>query len=328
MKIKLLLFILTLSALLVAALLTGIPQNTYKYITFQIFYKKIVQFEMIDDYTSQYNLLLPSDKEKIALNRFVNDNSGQSKLYSINFIDHSIKVVGNIGIVDRTMVLCMKKICTGDYRLSIEETKQYVYENGKWYLSLDTDAKLCSRLDPYDMPDEFNRAISLIIQREKQGTEIDNFMGMAFGIIKNCLHIQYAKSEGDMSGSEGYFAYSNLSSKDDLLIFVSPKYRIKDDLLTAILLSHEIAHAFSYVMNNNKSCYEQEAGAFLVQWNFLTLLNDEEKKSLESRYNLSEDVHSTFISFLEIVNQKGNSFYEKALNYVKNNEYYIKQCNN
>jgi hypothetical protein len=176
------------------------------------------------------------------------------------------------------------------------------------------------------MPEEFSRALSLIIQREGGGDENNRLLADSFKLIKNCLNIQYAQTESDMYGAEGYFTFSKNSMKENLLIFVSPKYQAKDDLLTAILLSHEISHALFFVGNYQFTCFENEAHAFENQYAFMLLLNASEKESLVARTQSYGDVYDTLYTIQQIINQKGNTWNEQALNYVKKDKYYIQQC--
>lgn len=314
--------------LVILAFSTGVTQNIYKQVTLRLFYSQLTQNIKNDDLTSQYGLLLPSDKAKISLNDWIEENAIQIKPYSRDFIVHSIQIVGNNGFVERTLIICLSQSCIGDDRLEDKAVKRYVFADGKWYIPLENTATLCQRTEPYPIPEEFKRALSLIVQREEQGPEDARMWAQSLKEIQNCLHIKYAESVLDMGDAEGYFTFSKNSSNDNLLIVVSPKYQIKDDLLTTILLSHEISHAMFFVGKLPYTCYENEAHAYTNQWAFMLLLNMEEKQSLVSRSKLQPtgDVYSIMYQLQQIQNQRGSSWYEQALNYVKSNDFYIKQC--
>ena len=155
-------------------------------------------------------------------------------------------------------------------------------------------AFLCSRTEPYIIPEEFNRARSLVIQRFQQSNASDlKTMALKLQSINNCLNIQYAVSDSQMGGAEGFFALSSTSTPDNLQIFVSPKYQANDDLLTALLLSHEMVHAIIKAAgtNNTMSCFENEAYAFAYELSFLQALNAEEKNSLTQRYYSNSSIN-------------------------------------
>ena len=130
--------------------------------------------------------------------------------------------------------------------------------------------------------------------------------------------------------------FSENSTPDRLRIYVSPRYQVKDDLLTAILLSHEFAHALVFAgeftnqlpSNLRVSCYENEASAFLSQMQFLVTLNDEEKLSIISRSytGYSQEAISVVNLIVALNTSPGSDGYQKALNYVKNSPFYQKQC--
>lgn len=187
---------------------------------------------------------------------------------------------------------------------------------------------LCTRTTPYDNPPEFQRAVSLIIQRFKNGPQQTIAFADSIDKIKNCLDIKYASSENEITGADGEFVFSNESTSEDLKILISPKYQTADDLLTAMLLSHELTHALFFANGNSNSisCFENEAWAFTYEQAFLILLNAEEKKSLVARVYNSDNVRSTAAQIVSIDNQAGNNGYEQALNYVKNDPDYIKEC--
>lgn len=187
----------------------------------------------------------------------------------------------------------------------------------------------CSRNEPYSMPEEFNRALSLIIQRLSQYSNPSlKQIGTQVKTIRNCLNIQYSTSESEMNNMEGYFIFNKSSSNDNLQIFVSPKYLTKDDLLTALLLQHEITHAtfraYGLDQGTRESCYEDEARALTYQVLLLGAFNQEERDSLTQRTKTSKDVASFFNNLNEPYKSK---FSEKSfLQYVKSIPEYQTQC--
>lgn len=197
--------------------------------------------------------------------------------------------------------------------------------------------QICSRKEPYSIPPEFDRAISLILQRYEQTNVSPGFArAITIKTIRNCLDIQYATSDDELQDAEGVFAFTETGTKDRLQILVSPRYQAKDDLLTATLLSHELAHASLYAFDKDKefSCFENEADAFREQLGFISTLNYEEIASLTYRYNnrSSPEAVAVIELLLNVRNQppyeppSEETAYKKALNYVKTHPFYQKLC--
>lgn len=293
-------------------------------------YSKLTQYEKNSDYTSLYEFLTPIERYSITLNDYVRERNSYPKIYDLKYTVISIEVYNDIGVVDRIVSYCKIENCTDAERISSKNKKQYFYINEKWYHNLD-DNLYCNRFEKYSMPEEFDRAVSLIIQRMKQSVYVfGNQTAKDITDIYKCLDIQYAQSDDEMHGAEGLFMFSSNSTADRLQIFVSPRYQIKDDLLTAILLSHEITHAYLFATGTDKviSCYENEATAFSSQMRFLGTLNMEEISSITYRYNnrSSQEVMSVVNLIVSLGSSYGTDGYQKALNYVENNPFYQKQC--
>lgn len=296
-------------------------------------YNQIIKYEKNYDYAALYDYLTPTEKALRTRTEYMQyRNNG--KAYNIKVVVNSITVHENIGVVDITGSSCgIVENCANSERTSYRSRRQFLYINERWYHDLD-DNLYCGRFEKYSMPEEFNRAVSLIIQRMIQS---GNNTAKSITNIHNCLDIQYAQSDEEMHGAEGVFMFSTNSTPDRLQIFVSPRYQAKDDLLTAVLLSHEFAHALVFAgeftnqlpLNLRVSCYENEASAFISQMQFLTTLNEEEKLSIISRSytGYSQEAMSVINLIVALGNSPGDDPYQKALNYVKNSPFYQKQCN-
>jgi|GEM_PF-2249865 len=161
---------------------------------------------------------------------------------------------------------------------------KWKYNNSHWYYTV--EQTFCSRLKPYPKPPEFERALSLVLQRQL------NYEGSLVDLSSlNCLDIQY--SDLSTVGAEGVFHFAeSFSSPERLLIQVDHSYRNYDDLLTASLLAHELTHMTQFIDEyyNGKSitCFEAEEKAFRDQISFLTKLNEEERSSLINRVTTNE----------------------------------------
>lgn len=242
---------------------------------------------------------------------------------------NNIIIDGNIGFVDRTTNVCTDSTCNQVVPSSFYRGwKMYVYENSRWYVSKETS---CPRTKPYEMEPEFSRALNLVTQRYTDRVNDPQFLGL-FKEIMNCVDVKYAVNDSDMSGAEGLFSFQAGQSNEKLLIFVSPRYKAQDDLVTAILLVHEFTHAMNYVVgyaiDKPYDCFEDEAMAFQAEQYFLLSLNQEEVKSVLARLanNPSTELRDIAYTIQAIDNSKGATTKEKALNYVKSQPYYQKQC--
>ena len=146
----------------------------------------------------------------------------------------------------------------------------------------------CKRSTPYKIPNEFNRSLDLISQRMGIDSTAQGSTWQSVFNYRNCLDIEY--SNNDDKNTEAYFlkpTLNNAKNLQDLKIMVNPSYKQFDDLTLAFLLSHEIIHAGQFVnevtFKTKLGCYESEANAFTAQQSFLTLLNQEEQRSIFTR---------------------------------------------
>jgi hypothetical protein len=150
--------------------------------------------------------------------------------------------------------------------------------------------------------------------------------------MMNCVKIAYAPSENEMDGAEGVFRFIPGQSPEYMTIFVSPRYKSKDDILTATLLSHELMHTYNYVIGlfngEETGCFEDEAEAFSAQNAFIMTLNSEEKQSLVARFAQggSPELQGIIQAYTQIPRMRGATYQEKAMNFVKSNPGYQQQC--
>lgn len=208
---------------------------------------------------------------------------------------------------------------------------------GCWIISIlfggylfirDASSPECKRATPYTMPKEFTRALDLISQRmgidERAGGTV---FQSAFNYL-NCLDIQYLPS--DSKETEGYFIKEEGSNLQDLKINVNPSYKNFDDLTLATLLSHELIHAGQHinevVLKTKLGCYESEAQAFVSQAQFMSQLNDEERRSIYARLRENIDKNPAFTVFL-LTDQRVSEAYSACQRLQKENNLNQNQFN-
>lgn len=205
-----------------------------------------------------------------------------------------------------------------DQQSTSNENETILVKNGNAY---------CDKDLPYSMAPEFDRVLSLINQRFTKNSGLEPLSNIVL-VTRNCINIQY-RPDSEMSDAEGIFTFSDTSTRNNLQIFVSNRYKSTDDLLTATLLVHELSHAFHYALNKGYSCYGDEARAFANQYIFLSnALNSEEKQSLISRYNNnpSPEVKNMMNLVLTINSYSGNTINQQAENMVRESKYYQEEC--
>lgn len=277
-----------------------------------------------------YDEFLPlTIKNKISKNKYlsgIKSDTPKQHLITVN----SITVKDNIGYIDRTLTECTDENCSNKIHKRVY--KKWEFKEGNWY---PVGEEYCTRDTPYNTPPEFERAISLFKQRSDQKGGPHDWQWL------NCVDIQYAS----IPDAEGYFTFDQNSTPDRLTIFVDNSYKIKDDLLTTFLLSHEFNHAYNYVYNRaegiTQPCYDAEIVAFTAQLNFLLSFNIEEMKSLSSRlYSESRDANSPLQTANELAkyvvvanNQCGQDYscqnnlvLAQISQMVKSNPFYQKEC--
>jgi hypothetical protein len=232
-------------------------------------------------------------------------------------------------------------------------------------VSPEVSAAKCTRTTPYAMPAEFQRALSLIEQRYSQSLSkhpewtlplksYDNLSEEDHGYInksplyyplspiygetsalmslRNCLDVQYARTNTELDGAEAYFSFSDASNDTDLKITVSQKYAAKNDIITAILLSHEVHHAFQYAYNKlpitKQSCIANEQRAFYNELTFLWSITPDELETVGTQIYLHKTPEMG--SLLSLINYAGKSDmgvkFGKMKSYVETNPAYIKEC--
>ncbi len=190
---------------------------------------------------------------------------------------------------------------------------------------------VCGRPEPYPMREEFARALSLAIQRFGQSRfPEDQARARELRLIRNCVEITYNAAMTDQLGAHGVFSFDQTSSKERLQIAVSPTYALSDDLLTAVLLVHELNHAVYHANGLDKlvSCFQNEAEAFLAAADFLTTLTPEEIASLESRANANSRGRAAqeLDVLIAMKRSPGATPRERALAFVQAQPGYQQQC--
>lgn len=296
---------------------------------------------LLDDknYSEVYNYYSSSIKNKGSLEDYIKSAKDSSNIGKQKVTINKIVIKDNIGYIDRNNTVCEDNNCNS--RKELRGYKKWIFEDGNWYYS--PPDPLCIRETAYEMPSEFNRAISLITQRLTDWYKRTNYENYDFSYF-NCLDIQY----GDTESAEGLFTFDETGSTiDKLRIVIDKSYVNSDDLLTALLLAHETTHARIYldkIMKGTKvSCVEEETYAFNSQLLLGNLFNSEERESLNKRLQkgyqninnqlkINWDLITLMYQAEDLCNTNviDNCAMEKVIplieKMVRSNPYYQKQC--
>lgn len=206
--------------------------------------------------------------------------------------------------------------------------------------------EICSRESPYSLEPRFQRALSLIGERTdfNSGKAKSIMVGIFYPSIKNCLDVSYCP-ENQMQGAEGLFYFSEkISSKDKYKICVSNNYVQEDDLLTSVVLVHEITHAIQLAVEKaggrtmEVDCFDLEAEAFSEEVYYATSLTQGELESLLTRTDLHGTQSPQVADLRNVVTRsvkllRGDDIVSwipavraDMKKYVSSNPYYQKQC--
>jgi len=308
--------------------------------------KKFEKFaEVVQNHDDAYfydNILSKSEK-KVSREQFLIDASKragqqQGTVKTIQTAD-KITIDGDVGYVLVDGINCKDVAC--DQKTEWHVYRKWVYEDNVWHITITNDHPYCIRDNPYPMPPEFSRALSLIKQRLTQKYGTGKYWNDS---LINCVEIQYSNLGND---TEGLFTFdSNNSSPEKLSILVDRSFQAKDDILTAYLLDHEMDHVNNYYLkyfNNMKiSCYDDEIYAFESQLVFIGSLNSGELDSLVSRIYLMNTNDPTLSSIKLMANDFSgnaisrcgrnastcytNTMNDQISNMVMSSPYYQKQC--
>lgn len=162
-----------------------------------------------------------------------------------------------------------------------------------------TKAVSCTRTTRLENISSFDRALSLIHERYsiwEQGNP-KNFGTYHFFPSKliNCVKI-IENDVKNSKGVEGYFVFNDSSIEANYFpIYVDKDYGETDNLITALLLVHEITHVRQYLdlLNGgeNFSCIDKETEAFDAAFNFARWQYGESEKTLNLRLEYDENLH-------------------------------------
>jgi len=160
---------------------------------------------------------------------------------------------------------------------------------------------ICTRTERLENRPQYDRALSLIQQRIQESIELDKGTEdeTAFNNyppqLVNCIYIEEEDLSG-MPGVEGYFTFdSNKIQNNYFPITVDKNYKEADDVVTALLIAHEMEHVQQFLkgtpVSTRNDCLRAEADAFVAQWMLFHNLSLEEKESVNARIERDSSLH-------------------------------------
>jgi hypothetical protein len=115
--------------------------------------------------------------------------------------------------------------------------------------------------------------------------------------LTNCIKVNETNVREEL-GAEGYFTFNGEEIKENFYpIYVDENYDKSGDVLTSLLLVHEITHVRQYIETlngiNNLSCIDMEVEAFDAAMRFYNSLNfdGEDRKSIDLRLKFDDELH-------------------------------------
>jgi len=142
----------------------------------------------------------------------------------------------------------------------------------------------CTRTTRLDNDPLFDRALSVIAEKTQFERTLDMFPYFPASLV-NCIKVNMSNVH-TQNGAEGYFIFNDKDIKQNYFpITIDDSYAETDDLITAILLTHEITHVQQYIDQVNGkeplSCIDKETKAFHAQDQIMGDFNEEERKSVD-----------------------------------------------
>lgn len=165
---------------------------------------------------------------------------------------------------------------------------------------------VCTRLARYENKPRYDRALSLIqdriIEHVRFETDATKFIYFNPKIV-NCIKVIEVQTEENI---EGYFKQDIAGITENYYpVYVNQNYQYADDLVTALLLSHELTHVQQYYDSKDSGirnkCIADEVNAFIAQLEFYGTFNIEENSSIYSRINDPENPVHTQLRLLDVM---------------------------
>lgn len=109
-----------------------VDQTEVKKKTLESFYQGLTEAESKEDFEKLYSTVNPENKKWFTIEDMTLIYKG-GKPASIEYVVHGMTVSGDSGSVDRTVITCATKECTGEDKKEQRGIKEFVYINDQWY---------------------------------------------------------------------------------------------------------------------------------------------------------------------------------------------------
>jgi len=99
----------------------------------QDFFRGLTEAESKDDWEKLYATVNPSDKKWLSIEDMtLLYKKDKYSIVSTEVVVHGISVSGDTGYVDKTIIACKTKECTGENKLERRHNDEFVYIDGQW----------------------------------------------------------------------------------------------------------------------------------------------------------------------------------------------------
>jgi len=188
----------------------------------------------------------------------------------------------------------------------------------------------CLRTERLNNSPQFDRPLSLIQQRIQESIERDKTTSWKSAFLEfppnlvNCIYVKEEVIDSD-SGIEGYFTFNGEDVKSNYFpITVDKKYKDADDVVTALLITHEMEHVQQFLnktpMDTRNECLKAEAEAFIAQWSLFGSLSIEEMTSINARIEYNDFLHPQ-LQMIERIRELSSEYAIPACGFME------KKCN-
>lgn len=97
-------------------------------------FRELTEAESKDNWQKLYTVVNPSDKKWFTIEDMtLQYKKDKHSIVSTEVIAHGVSVSGDVGSVDKTIIKCKTKECTGENKLEKRNNDQFVYVDGQWY---------------------------------------------------------------------------------------------------------------------------------------------------------------------------------------------------
>ncbi|MBI5122845.1 hypothetical protein HZA75_03215 [Candidatus Roizmanbacteria bacterium] len=142
------------------------------------FYNNLITAEEKQDWATLYKIVPQSVRDNVTEAQFATFYSGRQakeNVVSRKTIVNSIEVTGNLGTVDRTIIVCLTKDCTGENKVKEKAKKTYEFVNGRWQIPDPEPSERALKAANYAYEDSSNDERNKLLKNFSYGSNNSSF---------------------------------------------------------------------------------------------------------------------------------------------------------